>query len=79
MQLIKQLIVDDNNIAYHQMTGNSYQLNSISREIVLLLQANKTKDKIIEELSQKYKIAKHELFIDVSDFLAKLKIYGLLQ
>ena len=79
MELIKHLIVDNNNIAYHQMTGNSYQLNSISKEIVLLLQENKTKDEIIEELSQKYDISKNELFIDVSDFLAKLKIYGLLQ
>jgi len=79
MQAIKQLIVDENNIAYHPMIGNSYQLNSISKEILIALQENKTKDEIIEELSQKYDISKNELFIDVGDFLAKLKIYGLLQ
>ena len=79
MQVIEQLIVDENNIAYHPMIGNSYQLNSISKEIVTSLQENKTKDEIIEELSQKYEVSKHELFIDVGDFLAKLKIYGLLQ
>jgi len=78
MQVIEQLIVDENNIAYHPMIGNSYQLNSISKEIVTSLQENKTKDEIIEELSQKYEVSKHELFIDVGDFLAKLKIYGLL-
>lgn len=78
MQVIEQLIVDENNIAYHPMIGNSYQLNSIAKEIVISLQENKTKDEIIEELSQKYEVSKHELFIDVGDFLAKLKIYGLL-
>lgn len=79
MQLIEGLIVNENNIAYHQMIGNSYQLNNISNEIIISLQENKTKEEIIEELSDQYGVSKHELFIDVGDFLAKLKIYGLIQ
>lgn len=79
MQAIEQLVLDENNIAFHPMIGNSYQLNTIAREILALLKKHKTKDEIIEELSQKYEVSKSELFIDVSDFLSKLKIYGLLQ
>ena len=79
MQAIEQLVLDENNIAFHPMIGNSYQLNTIAREILTLLKKHKTKDEIIEELSQKYEVSKSELFIDVSDFLSKLKIYGLLQ
>jgi len=37
------------------------------------------KDEIIEELSEKYDVTKSMLFIDVSDFLTKLNIYGLLK
>ena len=77
MQTIDQLILDENNIAFHPMMGNSYQLNNISKEILTLLKQHKNKNEIIEELSAKYDISKQELFIDVSDFISKLKVYGL--
>ena len=60
------------------MMGNSYQLNDISKEIVSLLKQNSSKDEIIEKLASEYEVSKEELFIDVSDFLAKLKVYGLI-
>lgn len=79
MQAIEQLVLDENNMAFHPMVGNSYQLNIISREILTLLREYKTKDEIIEELSEKYDVSKNILFIDVSDFFTKLNIYGLLK
>ena len=79
MQVVDQLVLDENNIAFHPMMGNSYQLNSIGKEIVNLLKQHKTKDMIIEELSKEYEISSDELFIDVSDFITKLKIYELYQ
>jgi len=79
MQGLEQLTIDENAVAFHPMMGNSYQLNEVSRDIVKMLQQQKSKDEIIEEMSQKYNVTKSELFIDVSDFLAKMKIYGLLQ
>jgi len=79
MQVINQLVLDENNIAFHPMMGNSYQLNSIAKEIIDLLKQHKTKDEIINHLLQEYKVSKSELFIDISDFISKLKIYGLYQ
>ena len=79
MKIIDQLVLDENNILFYPMMGNSYQLNSVGKEIVLLLKQQKSKDEIIEILSKKYGVPKSELFIDVSDFFAKLKIYGLMQ
>ena len=38
-----------------------------------------TKEQIAKELSEEYKISQDEIFIDVSDFVSKLKIYGLYQ
>ncbi len=78
MNTIDQLVLDENNILFYPMMGNSYQLNTIGNEIVTFLKQHKTKDEIIESLAIKYEISKSELFIDVSDFLSKLKIYGLL-
>ncbi|MDF1876336.1 PqqD family protein [Sulfurimonas sp. SAG-AH-194-L11] len=78
MQAITQLVLDENNIAFHPMMGNSYQLNDISKEILLLLRENKSKQEVVELLLERYDTTYNELFIDVSDFYSKLKIYGLL-
>jgi len=77
MQAIQQLLIDENNMAFHSVMGNSYKLNPISNEIIQWLKQAKNKDEIISLLHEKYQISKDDLFIDVSDFLAKLKIYGL--
>jgi len=78
MQTIDQLVLDENNILFYPMMGNSYQLNNIGSKIITLLKEHKSKDEIIEDLAQKYEVEKSELFIDVSDFFSKLKIYGLM-
>lgn len=78
MNTIDQLVLDENNILFYPMMGNSYQLNSVGHDVVSLLKQHKSKDEIIEELAGKYEVSKNELFIDVSDFFSKLKIYGLM-
>ena len=77
MQVIDQLVLDENNIVFHPMIGNSYQTSEVGTDILRLLQEHKSKDEIIEELMNSYEVSYNELFIDVSDFLSKLKIYGL--
>ena len=79
MQVVSQLVLDENNIAFHPTMGNSYQLNPIGKEIINLLKQNKSKDEILEKLSNDYIVPKDELYIDISDFISKLKIYGLYQ
>lgn len=79
MEVINQLVIDDNNIAFHPMMGNSYQMNSVAREILDLLKRDISKEEIIQILSETYDVSERELFIDMNDFLTKLKIYGLYQ
>ena len=79
MTIISELTIDNNNVAFHSMMGNSYKLNDSAKDILNLLKEGKSKDEIIEALSKEYEVDKKELFIDVSDFLSKLKIYGLAQ
>ena len=78
MQVIDQLLLD-NNVAFHPMMGNSYKLNETGKDIIELLKEHKTKDEIVEILAQKYDVDKKDVFIDVGDFFAKLRIYGLAQ
>ncbi len=79
MQKLSQLVIDENDIAFHPSTGNSYQLNEVAKEIIKMLNEGKEKDTIIEEIAREYNKDQKEIFIDVNDFLAKLKIYGLMQ
>jgi hypothetical protein len=77
MEHIQELLLDENNIAFHPTMGNSYQLNTVGSEIITLLKKQKDKEEIIEILHEKFSISKDALFIDVSDFMTKMKIYGL--
>ena len=79
MQALNELVVDESNVALHPNMGNSFQLNTVGSEILKLLQEDKTKEDIIKYLHKKYDISEGNLFIDVSDFMTKLKIYGLAQ
>ncbi|MFZ2968776.1 MAG: PqqD family protein [Sulfuricurvum sp.] len=77
MQKIQHLMLEEGTIAFHPMLGNSYQLNGTSKRILQLLKQHKTKEGIIQTLLLEYDVTYEELFIDVSDFFAKLKGYGL--
>ena len=78
MKIVDQLILDENNIAFYPMMGNSYQLNDISKDIITMMKLQKSKDEIIKELLEKYDVSYDEIFIDVSDLFSKMKIYGLI-
>ena len=78
MTSISQLVLDENNMAFHPMMGNSYQLNDLGKEITTLIREGKSKYQIIEQLNEKYDVEYNELFIDISDFFAKLRVYGLI-
>ena len=76
--MLNELLLDDD-IAFNPNFGNSYKLNDTAKKILTLLKEGKEKDEILDILSNEYGISKDELFVDLSDFLTKLKIYGLLQ
>ena len=78
MQL-NHLIIDENNMAFDPTVGSSYQLGGSAQEILELLKEGKNKDEIINVLADKYNTPKEDLYIDISDFLTKLKVYGLIQ
>jgi len=77
--MVNELIIDDNNVAFNPMYGNSYKLNDTAKEIIKLLNEGRNRDEILDILTQNYDVDKNDLFIDLSDFLNKLKIYGLVQ
>ena len=77
--MLDQIIIDENNMGFIPSIGASFQMNSISKEIINYLKKGYDKDKIVSEIASKYNQDKKDVFIDVSDFLTKLKIYGIIK
>jgi DNA-directed RNA polymerase delta subunit len=77
--MLENLFIDNNNMGIIQSTGETFQMNETAKEIVELLKQGLDKDAIVSELAKKYNQKEEEVFIDVSDFLTKLKIYGLIK
>ncbi len=78
MQL-KQLMIDENNIAFDPSMGNSYQLGGSAKDIFELIQDGKDKEEISQIISKKYNVSLEDVYIDINDFFTKLKLYGLFQ
>ncbi|MED7789084.1 PqqD family protein [Francisella sp. 19X1-34] len=78
MSQIGQLQLNESDILFHHPMGNSYQVNEVAKKIINLLQKDKTIQEIIENLNNEYDTSEQELYIDVSDFISKLKIYNLI-
>jgi len=77
--LINEIVIDENNMAFIPSLGISYQLNETAKEIIHLIKEGRKKDEIVDIISSKSGVDWREVFIDVEDFFAKLKIYGLIQ
>ena len=77
--MLENLFIDNNNMGVVQSTGETFQMNEIAKEIVSYLKEGLSKDEIVSEISKKYNQKEEDVFIDVTDFLMKLKIYGLIK
>ena len=74
--MLKDMVIDENNIGFIPSLGISFQLNEVAKEIIELIKEGKKKDEIVELISSKYKKSWEEIYIDIEDFFYKLKIYG---
>ena len=77
--LLNEMVIDDNNMGFVPSLGTSYQLNSTAKEIINLIKEGKTKEEIVQIISEKYGKNWREVYIDVEDFFQKLKLYGFIQ
>ena len=77
--LVKEMIIDENGVAFIPSLGISFQINETAKEIIELLKEGKDKEEIVRILAEKYERDWREVYIDVEDFFIKLKVYGLIQ
>jgi len=69
----------DQNVLYVPALGLSYELNDTAKEILQLLRQNKSYEEIAKEIASKHGVDWREVYVDVIDFVHKLKVYGLVK
>ena len=50
MNTIDQLVLDENNVLFYPMMGNSYQLNSVGKDIITFFKEHKSKEEVIDAI-----------------------------
>jgi len=77
--LVKEMVIDQNNMGFIPSLGISFQLNSTAKRIIELLKEGKKKEEIVKIIAKESGEDWRKVYIDVEDFFIKLKVYGLIQ
>jgi len=77
--MFEEMIIDENNVGFIPSLGISFQMNDTAKEIIELIKESKTKEEIVQIISDEFNVSWRETYIDIEDFFQKLKIYGLIK
>lgn len=78
MKLKKNIATSEAGLIFNPGTGDSFSVNSIGNEILILLKENRSRNEIIDVFSSKYDADKNQLERDLDDFIEQLTEYNLL-
>ncbi len=74
---LKSLAFNGEDFAFNPMTGQSFSINETGEFLVKELIAGGNSEQLQQKLQDKYSITEQEAFLDVEEFLIKLKLYDL--
>ncbi len=77
--MINEMVIDENNVGFIPSLGISFQVNETAKRIIELIKEGKSKEDIVRIISDEFNVSWREAYIDVEDFFAKLRVYGLIQ
>lgn len=79
MSKLSGLAISNDNFAFDPVSGQSYSLNGTGKEIIDLMIENKSDEEIVQTIVNKYDITEDEAFLEISDFLSKLRVFNLVE
>lgn len=77
MKIRKDIAISDNGFVFDPITGESFSLNPIGVEILLLYKNGDSKIEIIRALQEKYEVLELDLEKSISDFEKMISGYNL--
>ena len=78
MRSLSQLSVGPTGMAFNPTTGHSFVLNPTGAFILKALQAGKEPNEVVRMLTDKYTVRLEDAERDVTDFLGRLRVLGLM-
>jgi hypothetical protein len=79
MKLKKNIATSESGFVFNPSTGDSFSLNTIGAEILLLMKDNKSSEEIKKDILNKYDVEKSLLEKDWDDFMSQLRDNNLLE
>ena len=79
MKLKKNIATSESGFVFNPTTGDSFSLNTIGAEILLLMKENKSSAEIKKDILNKYDVEKNQLEKDWDDFMSQLLDSNLLE
>jgi hypothetical protein len=79
MRLKNNIATSDSGFVFNPYTGESYSMNPIASEILVLLKAGKSKDEIEEEILERYHVDAATFEKDYADFEGMLNHFRLIE
>ena len=77
MKIKTNIALSDSGFLFNPSTGDSYSVNPIGQEIILLFQEHKTMDEVVKQITKEYRIDKDTVEKDLYDFQNMIQSYKL--
>jgi len=78
MKLKKNIATSESGFIFNPGNGDSFSVNDIGSEIIILLKDGKSQAEIIEAISSKYDAEKNQVERDLEDFVSLLVSFNLI-
>jgi hypothetical protein len=79
MKLKKNIATSEAGFIFNPGTGDSFSVNDIGSEILVMFKENKSVNDVIESISTRYDVEKSQLEKDLEDFVSQLSGYNLIE
>lgn len=74
----ENIAISDSGFVFHPVTGETFTLNPIGKEILSQIQNGKSLNEISIEITEKFDIEANIVERDLEDFLSQLKNFGII-
>jgi hypothetical protein len=79
MQINKNIAISDSGFIFNPSSGDSFSANAVGLEIIRLFKDGKSKEDVINTITQNYAVDASTFEKDINDFIQMLSSYQLIQ
>ncbi|HNY44791.1 MAG TPA: PqqD family protein [Bacteroidales bacterium] len=79
MQINKNIAISDSGFIFNPSSGDSFSANAVGLEIIRLFKDGKSKEDVINTITENYAVDASTFEKDINDFIQMLSSYQLIQ